>query len=80
MRKGLFVLFVFVTAAHAALAPQTFVSASGNDANPCTQASPCATFQAAISVTAPGGEVDALTAGNFVCFRLTTPLPSTAGD
>ncbi len=74
MRNGLFLLFVFVTAAHATQASQTFVSASGSDSNPCTQASPCATFQAAINATAPGGEVDALSAGNFGLFTISQAI------
>jgi hypothetical protein len=43
-----------------AQAPRTFVSAAGNDSNPCTIAAPCRHFQAAVTATSPGGEVDAL--------------------
>jgi hypothetical protein len=49
-----------------ALPEVTFVSATGSDTNACSQTSPCATFQGALSKTANGGEIDALTAGNFV--------------
>lgn len=41
-----------------AVAFLTFVSATGNDANPCTaQANPCKTLQRAINVTSAGGEI-----------------------
>jgi len=49
----------------AAAAPQrTFVASTGADTNPCSLASPCRGFQAAIDAVAPGGEVVAVdTAG-----------------
>jgi len=43
-----------------ALAYQTWISTVGNDANPCTLAAPCQTFQAALSKTIAGGEIDCL--------------------
>jgi hypothetical protein len=43
-----------------AQSPRTFVSAAGSDSNPCTFAAPCRHFQAAVTATAAGGEVDAL--------------------
>jgi hypothetical protein len=43
-----------------AQSPRTFVSAAGNDSNPCTFAAPCRHFQAAVNATSAGGEVDAL--------------------
>jgi hypothetical protein len=43
-----------------AQSPRTFVSAAGNDSNPCSFAAPCRHFQAAVNVTSAGGEVDAL--------------------
>ena len=43
-----------------AQSPRTFVSAAGNDSNPCTFAAPCRHFQAAVNATSLGGEVDAL--------------------
>jgi hypothetical protein len=45
--------------------PVTFVSASGTDTGSCWQTQPCATFQYAASQTLSGGEVDALTPGDF---------------
>ena len=43
-----------------AQSPRTFVSAAGNDSNPCSFAAPCRHFQAAVNATSLGGEVDAL--------------------
>jgi len=43
-----------------AQSPRTFVSAAGNDINPCSFAAPCRHFQAAVNATTVGGEVDAL--------------------
>lgn len=40
-----------------ALAQRTFVASYGNDINPCSIASPCRGFAAAIAATLPGGEV-----------------------
>ena len=45
--------------------PRTFVSGTGSDANPCTAASPCLTFQAAHIATDAGGEITCLDAGDF---------------
>src|SRR5262245_12451548 len=39
---------------------RVFVAAQGNDANPCTFASPCRTFQRAHNAVAAGGEIDVL--------------------
>src|SRR5499427_9857088 len=47
-----------------ALANRTFVSGSGNDANPCSLAAPCRSFAGALAQTNPGGEIAVLdTAG-----------------
>jgi hypothetical protein len=52
-------------AAEAVGALHTWVSGVGADANPCTRASPCATFAGAYANTAPGGEIDVLGGGEF---------------
>jgi hypothetical protein len=59
---GLAALLVAILAAVSAQAqsPRTFVSAAGNDSNPCSFAAPCRHFQAAVNATSAGGEVDAL--------------------
>jgi hypothetical protein len=48
-----------------ATSARTWVSGSGDDANPCTSALPCATFQHAYGVTSAGGEIDVLDGGDF---------------
>jgi len=53
------------TAPAMAVANKTWVSATGSDANPCTIAQPCATFQHAHDQAAAGGEVGVLTAGEY---------------
>jgi hypothetical protein len=47
---------------------RTFVSTSGSDSNPGTEASPCRSFQAALAETTPGGEVVALDSGDYEPF------------
>ncbi len=47
---------------------RTFVSTSGSDSNPGTAASPRRSFQAALAVTTPGGEVVALDSGDYAPF------------
>jgi hypothetical protein len=47
---------------------RAFVSTSGSDSNPGTRESPCRSFQAALTLTAPGGEVVALDSGDYAAF------------
>jgi hypothetical protein len=54
-----------ILALGAEAAPRTFVSTLGNDANPCSLASPCRAFQAAINAVDAGGEVVALDSGGY---------------
>jgi hypothetical protein len=53
-----------------ALAIRTFVSTTGSDSNPCSITAPCRHFQAAVDVTAVGGEVDALDPGGYGSFTI----------
>jgi len=46
--------------AQAQVASRVFVAAQGLDANPCTFAQPCRTFQQAHNAVAAGGEIDVL--------------------
>jgi len=50
-----------------AQAARTWVSGTGDDANPCSRTAPCRTFQGALTAgkTAPGGEINCLDAGDF---------------
>jgi hypothetical protein len=47
---------------------RTFVSTVGDDSNPGTTEAPCRSFQAALALTAPGGEVIALDSGDYAAF------------
>jgi hypothetical protein len=55
----------FGTGSASAQASRTWVSGVGDDANPCSITAPCKTWAGAISKTAAGGEIDALTPGGF---------------
>jgi hypothetical protein len=44
---------------------RSWVAANGDNANPCTEALPCKTFQRAINRTMDGGEVNCLDSGGF---------------
>lgn len=48
-----------------AQATRTFVSALGDDANPCSRTAPCRTFAGTISKTATGGEINCIDPGSF---------------
>src|SRR5437870_2544042 len=59
-----FVLTVSMTAPAEAFL-RTWVSSTGSDANPCTRASPCATFNHALNQTTAFGEINCIDAGSF---------------
>jgi hypothetical protein len=62
------------------LSNQTFVSATGNDTNPCTLAMPCLTINHALSVTNSGGEIVVATSGSYAPASLTQAVSlDTAG-
>lgn len=48
-----------------AQATRTWVSGTGDDANPCSRTAPCKTFAGAFTKTAGGGEIDAMDAGGY---------------
>src|SRR5215471_14335444 len=50
---------------------RSFVSGSGNDANPCSLIAPCRTFGQAISQTNAGGEVAVLDSAGYGAFTIT---------
>ncbi|BDI30043.1 hypothetical protein CCAX7_20940 [Capsulimonas corticalis] len=59
---------VLAASAHSALATglaHTYVSGTGNDSNAGDRTTPCATFQAALANTLPGGVITALDAGDY---------------
>src|SRR6266851_3131828 len=57
-----------------AQAIRTFVSVAGSDSNPCSLASPCRHFSAAVAATAAGGEVDALDPGAYGSFTISQAI------
>ena len=79
--RGLLLSFALVLCcAHAAsAATQTFVSAKGDDANPCEHDKPCRTIAAALAQTDAGGEVAVLDAGEYGPFKVTRSVKVTAG-
>ena len=72
-------LLLLLLCAHAAqAAPQTFVSAKGDDANPCDQDKPCRTFAGAIVKTDVRGEVAVLDSGEYGPFHVPFSVKVTA--
>jgi hypothetical protein len=67
-----------VSANFVALRDRVFVSSNGNDANPCTFLSPCKTFQQALSVVAPGGEISAVDSAGFGPITITKSVTLTS--
>ena len=69
MRKLALVLVVLVLGVTASpafgQATRTWVSGTGNDADPCSFTAPCRTFAGALVKTFIGGEIDAITDGGF---------------
>ncbi len=59
------VLFCTASMSGTSLLSHTWVSGSGSDSNPCTFASPCATFNGALAKTTAGGIITAKDAGDF---------------
>jgi hypothetical protein len=57
-----------------AQAGRTFVSAAGNDSNPCTITLPCRNLQAAYNAVAANGQIDALDPGNYGSLTITGPV------
>ena len=72
MPKKLFLLFATLPLCPAAFAlnPRSAVSINGLDTNPCTVASPCRSFGAALSQTQDGGEVIALDSAGYGPFSI----------
>src|SRR5262245_2102959 len=53
---------------------RSWVSGSGNDANPCTRTSPCLTFAGALAKTFTGGEINCLDSGDFGTVAITKSI------
>jgi hypothetical protein len=67
------------TAPAHAQATRTWVSGTGNDANPCSLTSPCETFAGAFAKTVAGGEIDALSPGGFGTLTITKSITIDGG-
>src|SRR5437667_10331942 len=65
-----FLLSLLIASATMAQNNRSAVSVNGNDLNPCTTASPCRSFGAAMAVTNPGGEIIALTSAGYGPFTV----------
>jgi hypothetical protein len=63
-------------AAHAAT--QTYVSAAGDDSNPCDRVSPCRTFAGALAKTNNRGELAVLDSGEYGAFTVNFSVKITA--
>jgi hypothetical protein len=59
---------------------RVFVASYGNDANPCTFGSPCKTFQQAVNVVDPGGEVTAIDSAGFGPINIFQAVTITSPD
>ena len=80
MRVTKILTFVLLAATFAgAQASRTWVSGTGDDANPCSRTAPCKTFAGAISKTAAGGEIDALDPGGFGAVTITKGMTIDGG-
>lgn len=69
-RLSVFVLWLAVSTAFAANT-RSWVSSTGNDNNPCTRTSPCATFAGALANTISRGEIDVVDPGDYGGFDFT---------
>jgi hypothetical protein len=68
-----------LAAAAQAQATRTWVSAVGDDVNPCSRTAPCKTFAGAISKTARGGEISVLDPGGYGAVTITKSI-TISGD
>jgi Right handed beta helix region len=66
-------VFAFAVSANAQ-APRTWVSGVGDDANACSQPSPCKTFAGAITKTATNGVINCLGPGGYGAVTITKSI------
>jgi Right handed beta helix region len=65
---------VAVSSSAMAQATRTWVSGTGDDANPCSRTAPCKTFAGAISKTASPGEINAIDTGGYGAVTITKSI------
>jgi hypothetical protein len=73
LRASLFAVVLTISASPVRAQNVLWVSAFGNDANACTQASPCLTFQTAINKSSVT-QINCLTSGNFGPISVTASI------
>jgi len=73
-------IFLVFSAFAYAQVPRTWVSAVGDDANPCTRGNPCRTFAGTISKTSIGGEMDCVDPGAFGVVTITKSVTINCED
>jgi hypothetical protein len=61
---GVVVCFILATTSRAS-SPRAFVSTHGSDSNPCNSNQPCRSFNQAITVVQPGGEIIVQDSGGY---------------
>lgn len=74
LRRSLVLLVLFGTASAFALNNRSAVSSTGLDTNPCSVASPCRSFGAAMAQTTPSGEIIALDSAGYGPFSIAGPV------
>jgi hypothetical protein len=70
---------LLIGAGASAQATRTWVSGTGDDANPCSRTAPCKTFAGAISKTAASGVISVLDAGGFGSLTITKSITIDGG-
>lgn len=68
----------FTSAPAQAQRARVFVASYGNDSNPCTFLSPCRTFQQAVDVVEPSGDVTAIDSAGFGPINITKAVTITS--
>src|SRR5215467_12815386 len=61
---GVIACLVLMTLSQAAV-PRAFVSTTGSDTNPCSAVQPCRSFNQALTVVEPGGEIVVQDSGGY---------------
>jgi hypothetical protein len=74
LRCAALLSFLLAATAVHAQATRTWVSGTGDDANPCNRTAPCKTFAGAISKTAAGGQISVLDPGGYGALSITKSL------
>ena len=76
---AIFAFSVLFTTIASAQATRTWVSGTGDDANPCSRTAPCKTFAGTISKTATNGEINTLDPGGFGQVTITKSITIDGG-